>query len=160
MHTARVAQRREVGGAGIVTVLLEGVDEPLPHFTAGSHIEVHLPSGWVRQYSLCNAPGQTYQIAVKPEPNGRGGSLEVHQELQTDTCVTISSPRNNFELIPADRYVLVAGGIGITPLLSTAHHLWSRRRSWAWAPGRRATRARRPACCVRSADCQRIYQDR
>jgi len=86
---------------------------------------VHLPSGRVRQYSLCNAPGHTYQIAVKPEDNGRGGSLEVHRELQVDTAVTISAPRNNFELIPADRYVLVAGGIGITPLLSMAHHLWS-----------------------------------
>jgi len=77
VHTARVVQRREVGWAGIVTVVLEGVDEPLPDFTAGSHIEVHLPIGRVRQYSLCNAPGQTYQIAVKPEPNG--GSVPVRR---------------------------------------------------------------------------------
>ena len=127
VHTARIVERREVGGAGIVTFVLEGVDEPLPPFTAGSHIELRLPSGRVRQYSLCNSPGRRYQIAVKPEPGGRGGSVEVHEALQTGALVTISSPRNNFELIPADRYVLVAGGIGVTPLLSMAHQLWSTR---------------------------------
>ncbi|MDQ1514589.1 MAG: hypothetical protein QOE80_419, partial [Actinomycetota bacterium] len=81
VRTARVAERREVGGAGIATFVLEGVDEPLPRFTPGSHVDLHLPSGRVRQYSLCNAPGDRYQIAVKPEPTGRGGSLEAHQTL-------------------------------------------------------------------------------
>jgi vanillate O-demethylase ferredoxin subunit len=131
VHTARVVDRREAGGAGIVTVFLEGLDEPLPRFTAGSHIEVHLPSGRVRQYSLCNAPGQTYQIAIKGEAGGRGGSLEAHEALQTGAVVTISAPRNHFELIPAERHVLVAGGIGITPLLSMAHQLWAQRAPFA-----------------------------
>jgi vanillate O-demethylase ferredoxin subunit len=125
VRSARVVERREVGGAGIATFVLEGVDEPLPLFTPGSHIDVHLPSGRVRQYSLCTAPSDRYQIAVKPEPNGRGGSLEVHEVLQVGAEVTISTPRNNFELARADRYVLVAGGIGITPILSMAHHLWN-----------------------------------
>lgn len=125
VREARVVDRREVGGKGIVTFVLEGVDERLPGFTPGSHIDVHLPSGRVRQYSLCNAPGDRYQIAVKPEPNGRGGSLEVHEALQVGAVVTISTPRNNFELTRADSYVLVAGGIGITPLLSMAHQLWA-----------------------------------
>ena len=124
VHTVRVVERREVGGADIVTLRFEGVDEELPEFTAGSHVEVHLPSGRVRQYSLCSAPGRTYQIAVKREENGRGGSLEVHRDLRVGSTVTISSPRNKFELIVADRHVLVAGGIGITPLLSMAHQLW------------------------------------
>lgn len=123
--SARVTERRAVGGAGIVTFVLEGVDGPLPGFTPGAHIDVHLPSGRVRQYSLVNAPGDRYQIAVKPEPAGRGGSLEVHETLQVGTAVTISTPRNNFELTRADGYVLVAGGIGITPLLSMARYLWS-----------------------------------
>jgi vanillate O-demethylase ferredoxin subunit len=123
---ARVVEARAVGGAGIATFLLEGADEPLPLFTPGAHIDVHLPSGRVRQYSLCNGPGEEYRIAVKPEPNGRGGSLEAHAALRVGTVVTISTPRNNFELTGADRYVLVAGGIGITPLLSMAHHLWAR----------------------------------
>jgi vanillate O-demethylase ferredoxin subunit len=125
VRTARVAERREVGGAGIATFVLEGVDGPLPRFTPGAHVDLHLPSGRVRQYSLCNAPGDRYQIAVKPEPTGRGGSLEAHETLQVGTVVTISTPRNNFELTRADRYVLVAGGIGITPLLSMAQHLWA-----------------------------------
>jgi ferredoxin-NADP reductase/fatty acid desaturase len=124
---ARVAERREVGGAGIATFVLEGVDGPLPRFTPGSHIDLHLPSGRVRQYSLCNAPGERYQIAVKPEPNGRGGSLEAHEVLRPGAVVTISTPRNNFGLTRADRYVLVAGGIGITPLLSMAQELWAAR---------------------------------
>lgn len=122
---ARVVEACVVGGAGIATFVLEGVDEDLPRFTPGSHIDVHLPSGRVRQYSLCNAPDARYRIAVKPEPEGRGGSLEVHQVLVPGAEVTISVPRNNFELYPADRYVLVSGGIGITPLLSMAHHLWA-----------------------------------
>jgi vanillate O-demethylase ferredoxin subunit len=125
VRQARVVDRREVSRTGIVTFVLEGVDEPLPRFTPGSHIDVHLPSGRVRNYSLCNASGDRYQIAVKPEPNGRGGSLEAHDTLQLGTVVTISTPRNNFELTRADRYVLVAGGIGLTPLLSMAHHLWA-----------------------------------
>jgi len=123
VRQARVVERRDVGGAGIVTLVLEGVGEPLPSFTPGAHIDVHLPSGRVRQYSLCNAPGPRYQIAVKPDPGGRGGSLEVHETLRAGTVLTISTPRNHFELAGADRYVLVAGGIGITPLLSMAHHL-------------------------------------
>ena len=125
VRTARVVERREVGGAGIVTFVLEGVDEPLPRFTPGSHIDLHLPSGRVRQYSLCNAPGDRYQIAVKPEATGRGGSLEAHETLHVGRVVTISTPRNNFELDRADRYVLMAAGIGITPLLSMAQHLWA-----------------------------------
>jgi len=120
----RVVDVRQVGGAGIATFRFEGIDGPLPEFTPGSHIDVHLPSGRVRQYSLCNAPGERYQIAVKPEANGRGGSLEAHEALQVGTVTTISTPRNNFELTRAARYVLVAGGIGITPLLAMAHHLW------------------------------------
>ena len=122
VREARVVERRDAG-AGIVTFGLEGVGEPLPPFAPGAHIDVHLPSGRVRQYSLCAAPGPRYQIAVKADPNGRGGSLEVHEALQVGTVLTISTPRNNFELARADRYVLVAGGIGITPLLSMAHHL-------------------------------------
>jgi vanillate O-demethylase ferredoxin subunit len=126
VRQARVVEARIVGGAGVATFVFEGVDDPLPLFTPGSHIDIHLPSGRVRQYSLCNAPAGQYRIAIKPEPNGRGGSLEAHATLTVGSEVTISTPRNNFELTGADRYVLVAGGIGITPLLSMAHHLWER----------------------------------
>ncbi|HEY3605795.1 MAG TPA: fatty acid desaturase [Sporichthyaceae bacterium] len=118
----RVTEARDVG-TEVRTFALDGVDGPLPLFTPGSHIDVHLPSGRVRQYSLCNAPGSSYRIAVKADPNGRGGSLEVHEALTVGTELTISEPRNNFELNDAARFVLVAGGIGVTPLLSMAHDL-------------------------------------
>jgi vanillate O-demethylase ferredoxin subunit len=119
----RVTEAREVG-AGIKSFVLEGTDGPLPLFTPGSHVDVHLPSGRVRQYSLCNEPGSTtYRIAVKADPNGRGGSLEVHEALTVGAELAISEPRNNFELNDAGRYVLVAGGIGATPLFAMAHDL-------------------------------------
>lgn len=123
-HQARVVQARQVG-ADIRTFVLEGVDGSLPDFTPGAHVDVHLPSGRIRQYSLCNAPGSKYQIAVKADPGGRGGSLEVHEILAVGRELTISEPRNNFELADAKHYVLVGGGIGVTPLLAMAHHLWS-----------------------------------
>jgi vanillate O-demethylase ferredoxin subunit len=124
VRQVRVVEARAVG-TGVRTFVFEGVDGPLPLFTPGSHVDVHLPSGRVRQYSLCNAPDSTYRIAVKVDPNGRGGSLEVHEALTVGTELTISEPRNNFELAEAGRYLLVAGGIGATPLLSMAHDLYA-----------------------------------
>ncbi|MGQ0632462.1 MAG: fatty acid desaturase, partial [Sporichthyaceae bacterium] len=119
---ARVVQARDVG-AGVRSFVLEGVDGDLPEFTPGAHVDLHLPSGRVRQYSLCGPPGTRYHIAVKALPDGRGGSLEVHETLRVGEVVTVSAPRNNFALVPAARYDLVAAGIGITPMLAMAHHL-------------------------------------
>ncbi len=101
-------------------------EQSLPAFEAGAHIDVHLPSGLVRQYSLLNAPSETnvYRIAVWNDPDSRGGSVEVHQVLQPGMSLRISAPRNRFPLIPsAGKTVLLAGGIGITPLLAMAHEL-------------------------------------
>lgn len=98
----------------------------LPAFTAGAHIDVHLPGGLVRQYSLCNDPTEThrYVIGVLKDPNGRGGSLRVHEALKVGDTVQVSRPRNQFELQPAQTSaLLIAGGIGITPLKSMAHSL-------------------------------------
>lgn len=99
--------------------------EILPEFTAGSHIIITLPSGKTRAYSLVNPPfdRNQYQIAVKLEPNGKGGSKEMH-ELSVGDTLTISHPKNNFVLYEqVQKYILIAGGIGITPLLSMAHRL-------------------------------------
>jgi len=99
----------------------------LPAFTAGAHIDVVLADDLVRQYSLCSSPSDSgrYVIAVKREPHGRGGSRTVHATLQEGAQLTISEPRNNFPLnTDANEYVLVAGGIGATPILSMAHTLW------------------------------------
>lgn len=98
----------------------------LPAFSAGAHIDLHLPNGLVRQYSLCNPPKQrhVYQIGVLNSPDSRGGSQFVHAQLQPGSRLHISAPRNLFELDPgATRTLLFAGGIGITPLLCMAEHL-------------------------------------
>lgn len=98
---------------------------PLPAFSAGSHIDVQVPGGLVRQYSLCNAEGEghRYRIAVLRDPVTRGGSAGMHDRVQQGDQLTISEPRNHFPLVHAPRTVLLAGGIGITPLLSMAQRL-------------------------------------
>jgi vanillate O-demethylase ferredoxin subunit len=102
---------------------LEG--EVLPAFEAGAHIDVHLRSGLVRQYSLCNAPHerQRYQIGVLREPASRGGSAAMHDNVGAGDTITISVPKNHFPLAAARRSVLFAGGIGITPILAMAEAL-------------------------------------
>jgi vanillate O-demethylase ferredoxin subunit len=98
---------------------------PLPPFSAGSHIDLHLADGLVRQYSLCNDPQEThrYLIAVLREPASRGGSVAVHA-LQPGHELRISDPKNHFALAhDASHHLLLAGGIGITPMLCMAERL-------------------------------------
>jgi phthalate 4,5-dioxygenase reductase component len=98
----------------------------LPSFTAGSHITFHLPSGLERQYSICSDPTETdrYCVAVQREDGGRGGSLEVHSALKIGSVVDISPPVNLFPLDECPGGVLlIAGGIGITPILSMIRSL-------------------------------------
>src|SRR5476651_2205993 len=100
--------------------------EVLPAFTAGSHIDVHLNGGFVRQYSLSNSPNEhhRYVIAVLRDEAGRGGSKALHDGLRVQDKVRISYPRNNFELAAdASKIILLAGGIGVTPLKAMAHRL-------------------------------------
>ena len=97
-----------------------------PAFTAGAHIELHLPGSLVRSYSLVNAPGEThrYVLGILREPESRGGSRFVHEQLRIGMRLNISAPRNHFPLHEdAAHSVLVAGGIGITPILCMARHL-------------------------------------
>lgn len=97
----------------------------LPAFSAGSHIDVHLQDGIVRQYSLCGHTTNSdhYLIAVKLEPNSRGGSKAMH-DFKQGSLLTIGAPRNNFPISDkAGFHLLLAGGIGITPLLSMAREL-------------------------------------
>lgn len=112
--------------ADIVGLDLQSPDgEALPAFSAGSHIDVFLPGGEIRQYSICNAPSEThrYSLGVLKEANGRGGSSAMHA-LRKGAALEISTPRNNFELAPSARKtLLLAGGIGITPILSMAYAL-------------------------------------
>jgi vanillate O-demethylase ferredoxin subunit len=100
----------------------------LPPFTAGSHVDVTVANGMCRQYSLCNDPRERhrYRIAVLRERGGRGGSKFMHEQVRVGDHLDVSSPRNNFALNEtAGRSLLIAGGIGVTPLLSMAYRLRS-----------------------------------
>ncbi|WP_412078184.1 PDR/VanB family oxidoreductase [Streptomyces xanthophaeus] len=91
----------------------------LPAWTPGAHVDITLPSGLVRQYSLCGDPAEAgaYTIAIRLVEDGRGGSREAHERLVEGAELELRPPRNRFELVPAPSYVFVAGGIGITPIL-------------------------------------------
>jgi len=122
----RVA-RRNIEADGIVSFEFASLDgRDLPAFDAGSHIDVHLPTGHVRQYSLCSAPHERsrYQIAVLREEQSRGGSAGMHDAVNEGDELSVSLPRNHFALasVPA-KHLLLAGGIGLTPLLCMAQHL-------------------------------------
>ena len=120
---AKIGEARDI--CSFELVALDG--DTLPPFSAGAHIDVHLPAGLVRQYSLCNCPNEThrYQIAVLCDTNSRGGSAAMHA-LDVGQTLEISAPRNHFPLArDAHHSLLLAGGIGITPLLSMAEHLTS-----------------------------------
>ncbi|WP_432135681.1 MULTISPECIES: PDR/VanB family oxidoreductase [unclassified Streptomyces] len=102
---------------GVVRLRLEGHD--LPRWEPGAHLDLVLPSGRVRQYSLCGDPADTssYTVAARLVEDGRGGSREVHEQLREGGEIEVRGPRNRFPLAAADSYVFVAGGIGITPVL-------------------------------------------
>ena len=107
----------------------------LPEWTAGAHVDLRLPDGRIRQYSLCGDPldRSRYEIAIKREMNGRGGSIWAHENLQEGSEAHVSAPRNNFPLNnKGERYILIAGGIGITPLLAMARSLRHSGREFAF----------------------------
>lgn len=119
--------KRQMQGHDVLVLDLQACDAaPLPVFKAGSHIDVHLDGGLVRQYSLCGDPGQrsVYRIGVLKDPLSRGGSIAVHEQLVEGRELSISSPRNLFALDADAQYsILIGGGIGITPMISMAYEL-------------------------------------
>ncbi len=114
--------------------LVDPASAALPPFTAGAHLDVWLPSGLARSYSLANDPTETdrYVIAVQRELAGRGGSAEMHDSILEGAIVEISAPRNNFPLAArASHHRLIAGGIGITPILSMVRQLHRTGQNWS-----------------------------
>ncbi|MFX0577686.1 PDR/VanB family oxidoreductase [Nocardia nepalensis] len=103
---------------------------PLPTWRPGAHVDVFLPSGRQRQYSLCGDPSDRfrYRIAVRLIPDGGGGSREVHERLRTGAGLRIRGPRNAFTFVDAPSYLFLAGGIGITPILPMVKAAGSRGR--------------------------------
>lgn len=103
----------------------------LPPFEPGAHIDLKLPNGALRQYSLCGDPHDTshYRLGIRAISGGLSSSY-VHHKLRPGALVTVSSPRNNFPLVQAKRYIFVAGGIGITPLIPMMREASAQSRSW------------------------------
>jgi len=124
--SVRVA-RKALEAAEICTFELVDMNGgPLPAFSAGSHVDVQLPGGLSRQYSLCNDPKEThrYLIGVLRDPASRGGSQAMHEQVQEGQLLQISAPKNHFGLAhDAQRSLLLAGGIGVTPILCMAERL-------------------------------------
>ncbi|MEQ3549901.1 PDR/VanB family oxidoreductase [Pseudonocardia nematodicida] len=115
-----VVAGREPVADGVVRLTLRPVGAgPLPEWAPGAHLDLRLGDELVRQYSLCGDPAdrEVYQVAVLRAPSGRGGSAHVHDVLRTGSGVSVRGPRNNFALADSRRYLFVAGGIGITPIL-------------------------------------------
>lgn len=130
--TARIIMKLRVVEAAPTTPevlrlrLVHPIRPELPPWSAGAHVDLRLPDGKVRQYSLCGDPGDRrhYVLAIKREEAGRGGSSWAHDNLSPGAIAHVSAPRNNFPLAAeARRHVLVAGGIGVTPLAAMARQL-------------------------------------
>ncbi|MDB5939984.1 MAG: Flavodoxin reductase (Ferredoxin-NADPH reductase) family 1 [Polaromonas sp.] len=122
----RVARKQPAGADIAIFELVSADGAALPPFSAGSHVDVALGNGLTRQYSLCNDPGEShrYQIAVLKDTRGRGGSRAMHDSVHEGGLLSISAPRNHFALAHgAKESVLLAGGIGITPLICMAERL-------------------------------------
>lgn len=120
--------------------LTHPADEELPEWSPGAHVDLTLKGSLVRQYSLCGDPADrgSYRVAVLREQAALGGSEYVHEGLRPGHRLRVVGPRNNFDFLPAERYVFVAGGIGITPLLAMLTEAERRGADWElWYGGRR-----------------------
>ena len=112
---------------GVLSLRLARIEseDPLPAWEPGAHIDIYVPDGTTRQYSLCGDPRdlRTWQIAVLREEGGRGGSTHIHDVLRVGDRIVATRPKNHFALEPAPFHALIAGGIGITPMMAMAEHL-------------------------------------
>jgi ferredoxin-NADP reductase len=117
--TLRVTGKQMVAQDVLTLELASTQGLRLRDWSPGAHIDLALPNGMTRQYSLCGDRWDpfTYRVGVLRERAGRGGSAYVHDELEVGDLVGVGGPRNNFALVPSKQYLFVAGGIGITPLL-------------------------------------------
>ena len=126
LRPLRVNARREIARDIHMFELCDPEGGPLPAFTAGAHLPVRVPSGAMRQYSLCNDPQQNsfYQLAVKRDAAGRGGSVSLVDEVAEGDLLMVGAPENLFALSEKARsFILVGGGIGITPMMAMVRQL-------------------------------------
>ncbi|WAH97746.1 PDR/VanB family oxidoreductase [Arthrobacter sp. MMS18-M83] len=128
-----VVAARTVEADGVVSLTLVDPERgALPTWTPGSHIDLHLSDDLVRQYSLSSSSGDTekWRVSILKESEGRGGSHAAHERIAVGSPVTVSMPRNHFVLHPSKNYVFVAGGIGITPIVSMIEAAQQSASSW------------------------------
>jgi phthalate 4,5-dioxygenase reductase subunit len=121
----RITQKQNVADDIAFFELRRADGGDLPPFSAGGHITLRIPNGDLRTYSLCNDPDERdrYCIAVKRDALGRGGSVNLVDAAHEGDDIAVSEPRNDFELVAAPHYLFIAGGIGITPILSMIRHI-------------------------------------
>jgi ferredoxin-NADP reductase len=129
----RVAARRDVAEGIIELTLSDATGAPLPAWTAGAHIDLVLNKSLTRQYSLCGSPADasSLKVGVLCDPESRGGSAFVHDQLVQGATVRVRGPRNHFPLVASPRYQFIAGGIGITPILPMIEAAEARGADWS-----------------------------
>ena len=134
-----VDARTDVASGVVQLDLVDPAGAALPEWAPGAHIDLHLPGGHLRQYSLCGDPADRsrWQVAVLREPEGRGGSACVHDKVAVGDELAVAGPRNHFPLVDAPAYLFVAGGIGITPIRPMIAEIERRGRPWRLVYGGR-----------------------
>jgi ferredoxin-NADP reductase len=140
LETELVVARREEAAEDVVALTLADPNgRQLPQWTPGAHIDLLLGPSLVRQYSLCGSVRQdgSWRIGVLRDPESRGGSRTVHDELQEGSTVHVRGPRNHFPLVRSPRYQFIAGGIGITPIMAMLEAVTSLGAEWSLLYGGR-----------------------
>jgi cytochrome P450/ferredoxin-NADP reductase len=140
-HTPMLVEQERLIADRILEVVLRAPDgRDFPAWEPGAHVELLLPSGCTRQYSLCGSPDdrQRLTIAVLEEVDGRGGSAELHRVARAGAVLQVRPPRNNFQLQAAPRYLFLAGGIGITPILTMVEAVQRTGAEWTLVYGGRS----------------------
>jgi cytochrome P450/ferredoxin-NADP reductase len=129
----RVAARRDAAAGIVELTLSDPTGAPLPTWTAGAHIDLVLNESLTRQYSLCGSPADasSLKVGILRDPDSRGGSAFVHDQLVEGASVRVRGPRNHFPLVASPRYQFIAGGIGITPILPMIEAAEARGADWS-----------------------------
>lgn len=140
LHTVRITAITHPTSDVMVLEVVRTDGADLDSWAPGAHIDLHLPSGLIRQYSLCGDPADSkrYKIGILRDTNGRGGSVEAHDTLTAEKEVQIGTPRNHFSLVDAPSYLFIAGGIGITPMLPMMQAASQQGTPWSLAYGGRS----------------------
>jgi ferredoxin-NADP reductase len=152
-----LARKEKLATEAVRLTLRHPAGHQMPPWRPGAHVDLVLPTGDVRQYSLCGDPADrtVLEVAVLRDPTSRGGSRFVHEQLTPGDTIRIRGPRNHFPLETARRYLFIAGGIGITPIMPMIAEVDTQRADWFLAYGGRSR-----ASMAFAQDLQDWYGDR